>query len=1301
MKKLLLLLAIGLAWPFIALGQDSYFLEGVVTDKKNQPVPNAYVRVANSFNEVVSDQNGAFRIAVDGEDTLVVDAMSMYRKEVAVDSRQSLTIALVPKYEELGEVEIRQKKKKYKEAGVVGGSKIRRALGYDGDRFRENFVDQNDFDVRTALAKIPGLQLRTDVGNKWLNSTGMLDYLMITRGRNTNPINIVVDDVLVPSATLQGMRPEIIENVLLADDASTPNITYASTFGGWPGHVGYLIIDTIYGRMGGWDEGPPSLLATGNTYSDDAKPLEALAEKPDYIVQLEQAQSFQEARSIRQQQLDAMAFTNLPYQLNTAAYFQKWDKEYASGILEEIYRQGKANPRVLLALAYHYEANGEPGKATYLYQDIITLLPDNIQSYRNLALIYAQSGKFELANTLYKKMLFNQVPRVDFTPLASIIRNEYQNFIAHHKSKIDFSGLPARMLQANFKKDSRMVFEWNNPFAEFELQMVSPEGKFFTWKHTQDDNSQLLRSEVDNGYAIKEFIIDDAQQGEWLVNINVLGADNESIPTYLKYTLYNNYGKGNETRRIKVVNLNTLKAKVTLDNVIQEEGQKTRAMRKQPESIVLYWDTSLGLMHRNLNKELRLLSEYFRALTSGGKTITTTLVLFGSDYKEQQQFSIDKNNFATLEAVLRSVSYHGPTDFSAVLGKEAINADAAFVFSDATSIYAMPEVKRNLPIFCINSLAGANHMILNDLAFYSGGFYVDLSRKSVAVGIQNLLQDVYVNADYASQKEMNRVNNLVYGVVHNDSGPIQGAIVSVAETFNQVTTGSNGMYRIVASEGDRLRVSAFGMKTKDTLVGREQKIHLKLKPAGELLEEVTVTTRKSENELVDTPFENRKKGSVGYSLSNRVTAKDIRADQIELWQIMQKMPGVVVVDPTSPNPRYKFRKTQTSSITGSTFPVIVLDGVLFDQDQQAPPFINTQQIESITLIKSMMATNRYGQLAAAGAIVIETNMAGSADEARAQATLDPVKGNDYTGGALTMAQVLTQESQPGYIRDIRNASDFASARAVYLNALSGQDELSIGFFAAAARAMTTHDPDYATVILYNISELAPNNEKALKTLAYYLEAMDKDSQATPVYERLVNLAPQKVQPYLDLARNYKEVGRYELSATLYRQMLANSIPKVDFSEVAETVFNELKQLVSLHKSRIDYQGLPPEFLKVGFKQDIRIVVEWNDPMADFDLQFVSPQKKYFQLSHSIFGDKAQIQKEIALGYSIMEFTIDDADAGQWMVNLDYNGDRDPLNPTVLKYTVYTDYGLKSQKKVVKTIKLQDLSSKVILDSFVY
>ena len=142
-----------------------------------------------------------------------------------------------------------------------------------------------------------------------------------------------------------------------------------------------------------------------------------------------------------------------------------------------------------------------------------------------------------------------------------------------HRDKINFNELPGDYLTANFKYNTRIIFEWNDPYAEFELQFVNPQKKFFKWSHTKQDNQEHMLDEIKNGYATEEYIIDDENSGEWIINIQSFNEEKSVNPTYLKYTIYQNYGLENETKAIKVIKLSQLQQKVTLDKFISVKAK--------------------------------------------------------------------------------------------------------------------------------------------------------------------------------------------------------------------------------------------------------------------------------------------------------------------------------------------------------------------------------------------------------------------------------------------------------------------------------------------------------------------------------------------------------------------------------------------------------------------------------------------------------------------------------------------------------------------------------------------------------
>ena len=223
------------------------------------------------------------------------------------------------------------------------------------------------------------------------------------------------------------------------------------------------------------------------------------------------------------------------------------------------------NPKALKTLAYQLEVNGAVEKAKLVYQRIVALRPESAQSYRDLALIYQSTKNYNEAMTLYGDMLGNKIVGVDFSGLKNTITNELKHFLAKHRDKVDYSLVASEFLKADFKYDIRIVFDYSDANTEFELQFINPDKKFYVWPHTRIDNLKRMLDDLQKGVSTEEYIIDDAESGEWIINIECFTDDVTTNPSYLKYTVFKNYGLPNETKEIKVIQLYKYQQKVTLD----------------------------------------------------------------------------------------------------------------------------------------------------------------------------------------------------------------------------------------------------------------------------------------------------------------------------------------------------------------------------------------------------------------------------------------------------------------------------------------------------------------------------------------------------------------------------------------------------------------------------------------------------------------------------------------------------------------------------------------------------------------
>ena len=189
-----------------------------------------------------------------------------------------------------------------------------------------------------------------------------------------------------------------------------------------------------------------------------------------------------------------------------------------------------------------------------------------VQSYFDMANSYRNLNEPRQAAAMYARyeyLIGEGFLEADSVGFGPVMTREFNNLLLLNKSAVVDGRKAKKMYVAKEDfKGTRMVFEWNDGEAEFELQFVNPENQFYKWKHSLAENPEEIEREKDFGYNVKEYLIDSSLPGTWRINVNYLG--NKSLsPTYVKATVYYNYGTRSQRKETQVF-------KLSLKNVNQE-----------------------------------------------------------------------------------------------------------------------------------------------------------------------------------------------------------------------------------------------------------------------------------------------------------------------------------------------------------------------------------------------------------------------------------------------------------------------------------------------------------------------------------------------------------------------------------------------------------------------------------------------------------------------------------------------------------------------------------------------------------
>lgn len=717
--------------------------------------------------------------------------------------------------------------------------------------------------------------------------------------------------------------------------------------------------------------------------------------------------------------------------------------------------------------------------------------------------------------------------------------------------------------------------------------------------------------------------------------------------------------------------------------------------RKKPENIKVFWDTSLAMQERDLKNELKLLNKYLKNLENA----SVEVIKFNSGETISKIFTYRDGKNKEILDYLESSYYLGTTDYSRVLKEVEPGIEAVLLFTNGQSLLSHLQPKMSAPIFSINSLPNANHQLLQDVALFSDGHYINLNKDSVKEGLIYLQNEVDDLNTYNTLDTKDK-RGYVYGVVYDDKGPIANATVEIQNSFIQATTGPNGRYVINAKNGDVLTIKAFGRYSKDTIVSRTKKIHIPLDEDAVLLDEVQLKKRIDRAaEIVDTPFGKKKRGSVGFSTFRTFTDKDILPIHIFWDDVFKRLPGVIYV-----KGRPALRKTKNTSFGGINYPAIIVDDMMYDQNEgQFPPPMDLQMVKSVTVLSTLNATLRYGQLAVHGAIVVTLKKGEDFDRnITSEDKSKPLpKKPKYKETMSTFEIAQNNITKSDNLIALENSENLFQAKQLFSAQMAQEETPLISYLVDAADYFYAKDPDFGIGVVSSIAHFAKDNPKALKTLAYQFENLGSYDKAHIIYKQLLEINNRDIQSYLDLARSFKQIGAYKSAGELYTNMLFNAIPEIDFTAAAGLITSEASQLIALHKSKINFQEFPPELLTEAFNPDIRMVFEWNDATTDFELQFVDPDNNYFTYSHTLFENENEVKAEIKDGIASKEFILDKPQPGKWLININPLGETNAKNPTFIKYTLYRNYGTELEVKTIKVIDLNKYRGKLTLDSFVY
>ena len=244
---------------------------------------------------------------------------------------------------------------------------------------------------------------------------------------------------------------------------------------------------------------------------------------------------------------------------------------------------------------------------------------------------------------------------------------------------------------------------------------------------------------------------------------------------------------------------------------------------------------------------------------------------------------------------------------------------------------------------------------------------------------------LFLVANQASAEGLNakypvfsKVNGTITGkVLRADGSAVEGATVTVVETGNTATTDASGNFTISADIGQTISVSYDGTDQLTKITGNTVSVTLQSNDA--LIDEVMIVG-----------YGSQKKADLTGAISQLKAEQFKEGMNISVDNLMQgKVAGVRVVQSSGePGAGVNVSIRGIGSVRSGSTPLFVVDGVPLSNDavsagspnvglgntQAKNPlnFLNTSDIESITVLKDASAAAIYGARGSNGVVLVTT-----------------------------------------------------------------------------------------------------------------------------------------------------------------------------------------------------------------------------------------------------------------------------------------------------------------------------------------
>ncbi len=295
-------------------------------------------------------------------------------------------------------------------------------------------------------------------------------------------------------------------------------------------------------------------------------------------------------------------------------------------------------------------------------------------------------------------------------------------------------------------------------------------------------------------------------------------------------------------------------------------------------------------------------------------------------------------------------------------------------------------------------------------------------------------------------------------VSKSDGEPIIGATVLESGTTNGTITDLDGKFLLTVKQNAEITISYVGFKSQT--LKAQGVLQVVLEEDAEILQEVVVTGYTTQ----------RKADLTGSVAVVSMDALKTTADSDPMRALQGKVAGMTITGNGSPSGTATVRIRGIGSFNSSQDPLYVIDGVPTTMSLNS---LNTNDIESMQVLKDAASASIYGSRASNGVIIITTKKGKKADKVKV----------DFS--ANLTAQFYTSQS----LMNVCNSSEYATAMAQAalndgLDPVLYASNYGLNLNAESGTPITVWNPSLGQYVNYTVNGLYDGYINSKKTMRY-------------------------------------------------------------------------------------------------------------------------------------------------------------------------------------------------------------------------